>query len=125
MSTNYLKKAKLLFNTFKNRNITNEEISLAQQKAANLGEKSSDFNLMISMIRDSLSGKYKMNPWSMSIIIGTIIYVISPLDAVPDIIPVLGWLDDASIVGFAISKLFEEIDRYNKFKKSNINDLEF
>jgi len=123
MKASYLKKAKLLFNTFKNRNITNEEISLAEQKAANLGEKASDFKLMISMIKDTFSGKYKMNPWSMSIIIGTIIYVISPLDAVPDIIPVLGWLDDASIVGFAISKLFEEIERYNKFKKSNIDDL--
>ena len=121
MNKQYFKKAKLLFNTFKNRKITTEEISLAQQKASNLGKSTSDFNLMISMIKDTISGKYKMNPWSMSIIIGTIIYVISPLDAIPDIIPILGWLDDASIVGFAISKLFEEIERYDKFKNNQLN----
>src|SRR5690606_13153178 len=102
---------------------TNEEISIAQQKASKLGKSAADFNLMISMIKDTISGKYKMNPWSMSIIIGTIIYVISPLDAIPDIIPILGWLDDVSIVGFAISKLFEEIERYNKFKSDAVNGL--
>jgi len=124
MHKNYFKRAKLLFNTFKNRKITSEEISLAQQMSPNLGKSASDFNLMISMIKDTISGKYKMNPWSMSIIIGTIIYVISPLDAIPDVIPILGWLDDASIVGFAISKLFEEIIRYNKFKNSQLNEPE-
>lgn len=28
----------------------------------------------------------------------TIIYVISPVDAIPDVMPVIGWLDDAGII---------------------------
>lgn len=28
----------------------------------------------------------------------TIIYVISPIDCIPDIMPVIGWLDDAGII---------------------------
>ncbi|MGO3265405.1 MAG: YkvA family protein, partial [Sphingobacteriaceae bacterium] len=58
------------------------------------------------------AGRYKMSRWNLSIIVGTILYVVSPIDAIPDMIPVLGWLDDASIVGFAISKLADELDRY-------------
>ncbi len=105
MKKNYYSRALLLFNTFKNRKLTKEEIDLAEDKAQNLGEKSSDFGLLISMIKDTFAGRYKMNKWNMSVIVATIIYVVSPLDAIPDLIPVLGWLDDASIVGFAISKL--------------------
>ena len=117
MKKNYYSRALLLFNTFKNRKLTKEEIDLAEDKAQNLGEKSSDFGLLISMIKDTFAGRYKMNKWNMSVIVATIIYVVSPLDAIPDLIPVLGWLDDASIVGFAISKLADEILRYKKFKR--------
>lgn len=120
MKTKYFSRALLLFNTFKNRKLTNEEIDDAEEKADKLGERTNEFKLLISMIRDTFSGKYKMNKWNMSIIIGTIIYVVSPIDAVPDLVPVLGWLDDASIVGFAIAKLADEVDRYKKFQKTGL-----
>ena len=32
--------------------------------------------------------------WSKLIIPGGLIYVLSPIDFLPDIIPILGWLDD-------------------------------
>ncbi|WP_220476689.1 YkvA family protein [Sphingobacterium cellulitidis] len=120
MKKNYFNRALLLFNTFKNRKLTNEDIEIAEVKAEHLEGKTNEFKLLISMIKDTFSGKYKMNKWNMSIIVGTILYVVSPIDAIPDIIPVLGWLDDASIVGFAISKLADEIDRYRKFRTTGI-----
>ena len=33
------------------------------------------------------------------------IYVVSPIDLVPDIIPVLGWIDDAGVVMLAITSV--------------------
>ncbi|OYD44369.1 hypothetical protein CHU00_17090 [Sphingobacterium cellulitidis] len=120
MKKNYFNRALLLFNTFKNRKLTNEDIEIAEVKAEHLEGRTNEFKLLISMIKDTFSGKYKMNKWNMSIIVGTILYVVSPIDAIPDIIPVLGWLDDASIVGFAISKLADEIDRYRKFRTTGI-----
>ncbi|MBK4737469.1 YkvA family protein [Noviherbaspirillum pedocola] len=33
------------------------------------------------------------------------LYVISPIDLIPDAIPVLGWLDDATLLGFGIPAL--------------------
>lgn len=123
MKKNYFNRALLLFNTFKNRKLTNEDIEIAVGKAQHLEGKTNEFKLLISMIKDTFSGRYKMNKWNMSIILGTIVYVISPIDAIPDIIPVLGWLDDASIVGFAISKLADEVDRYRKFQKTGISTV--
>lgn len=123
MKKNYFNRALLLFNTFKNRKLTNEDIEIAEGKAQHLEGKTNEFKLLISMIKDTFSGRYKMNKWNMSIIVGTIVYVISPIDAIPDIIPVLGWLDDASIVGFAISKLADEVDRYRKFQETGISTV--
>ena len=114
MKKKYFAKALVFFNLFKNRRLTNQDIQDAEQKAPSLGERAEEFRLLIQMGIDTFSGNYKMNTWNLSIIVGTILYVVSPLDAIPDVVPILGWLDDASIVGYAITKLADELDRYRK-----------
>jgi uncharacterized membrane protein YkvA (DUF1232 family) len=43
-----------------------------------------------------------------------ILYDISPIDIVPDVIPVLGWSDDFLITGFAIWNLVKQIKSRSK-----------
>lgn len=106
-----------LFEQFRKMSISQKDFDRAEVKAANLNERASDFKLLIAMGRDTLSGRYKMNKWNLSVIIGTVIYVLSPLDAIPDVIPVLGWIDDLTIVGYAIGKLSTEMRKYKAFKE--------
>lgn len=49
-------------------------------------------------------------------IIGAIVYVISTIDAVPDILPIIGFGDDIGIVAYVISKLGNLISEYEKFE---------
>lgn len=111
----YLKKAMALFTAYKASTLSKEDLQGAQGKAVHLNERSSDFKLLIDMMRDVMSGRYKMDKWNMSVIVGTILYVLSPIDAIPDVIPVAGWLDDITIVGYALSKLSDEIRKYKTF----------
>lgn len=46
-----------------------------------------------------------------AIAIAALLYVVSPIDAIPDIIPGLGLIDDAGIVGLAIKMLMDEIKK--------------
>jgi uncharacterized membrane protein YkvA (DUF1232 family) len=41
-----------------------------------------------------------------------VVYVISPADVIPDVIPVIGWLDDIGVMGLLVSWLMRELDRY-------------
>jgi hypothetical protein len=44
-----------------------------------------------------------MNPfWLILALILVLIYVLSPIDGVPDVIPILGWLDDSVLVGLLV-----------------------
>ncbi|MDF2518446.1 MAG: hypothetical protein K0R59_3742 [Sphingobacterium sp.] len=112
MNSRIKKIATGMFERFRHRKITEAELSQAESKAKNLGSYVDDFKLLIAMCKDAITGKFKMNSWNLSIIIGTIIYVVSPVDAIPDFIAVGGWLDDVAIVAYAIRKLSEEIERY-------------
>jgi len=46
--------------------------------------------------------------------VGAIIYVISTIDAVPDILPIIGFSDDIGVVAYVISKLGNLISEYGK-----------
>ena len=41
--------------------------------------------------------------------IGIVLYVLSPIDLIPDVIPVVGWLDDIVLVPLAIRFLLNRL----------------
>lgn len=41
------------------------------------------------------------------LIIGTVIYLISPIDISPDIFPIIGWIDDGALVGMMAAGLLQ------------------
>ncbi len=40
--------------------------------------------------------------WMIVIIVLAMIYILSPIDGIPDMIPVLGWLDDTFLLGLLV-----------------------
>ena len=57
--------------------------------------------------------------WAKVIIAGAIAYFISPVDAIPDVIPIIGYSDDAAVVTGAIATLGAHIseDHVDKAKQ--------
>ena len=49
-------------------------------------------------------------------IIAALAYFISPIDAIPDVIPVLGYVDDAALVGWVIYELADEVAAYRRWR---------
>ncbi len=64
------------------------------------GKLLSQLSLAYEMIKDFKSKRYVDVPWrTITLIIGAVLYFINPFDIVPDILPVIGFTDDA--VAFA------------------------
>jgi uncharacterized membrane protein YkvA (DUF1232 family) len=69
--------------------------------------------LLYRMIRDE---EYRLDTKTKLTIAGALAYVILPVDIIPDFLPIVGWLDDAFVLGFTINSLSEEIEHYRAFK---------
>lgn len=77
----------------------------------------SDFKLLLSMIKDYYHGKYREVPWYVISAAGAaLLYVLSPIDLILDIIPIGGYIDDAAVFLFCINQIKEEIDKYKIWK---------
>ena len=100
------------YESFKADKISDEDIRKGEEKSKNLGKNRNDFLILIEMLKAALTGKYELPGWAIVAIIGVITYVISPIDAVPDIIPVAGWLDDGSVVAGVVGVLAAIIKDY-------------
>ncbi len=51
--------------------------------------------------------------WSAKVVaIGALIYLISPIDAIPDITPIVGLLDDVGVLSAAVAMLMSELSKY-------------
>lgn len=58
--------------------------------------------------------KKVFNAADIAIIIGAIAYVIVPLDAIPDWLPIIGQLDDAGVIQFILNRYNNKISEYKK-----------
>ncbi len=71
---------------------------------------------MWQMVREALSGKYRMSLFTILALIFGVAYVIFPFDLIPDWIPVIGWIDDGVVIYLVIRRLNTETMRYIRHK---------
>jgi len=64
------------------------------------------------MIKDVFKGIYRPTLRTVLIALAGLIYIISPIDFIPDFIPVAGWADDGTILYLVIKQLKKEAERY-------------
>ena len=71
------------------------------------------FQAMLRLIRVYSQGHYRDVPEStLVVIIAAIIYVVNPLDVIPDALPVLGFLDDATVLALAVRRARQTLDEF-------------
>jgi len=76
--------------------------------------------LLFGIGRDWSNGSYKGVPkGSIIIIIIGLIYFLSPIDLIPDFIPVAGLVDDAFVLGLVINQVKSDLDKYRVWKLNN------
>ena len=76
-----------------------------------------DAKLLFSVVRDYWKGEYKKIPWwAISAIVFTLLYVFNPFDIIPDVLPVIGYVDDASVFAVCLALVEQQLLEYRQWK---------
>jgi len=113
---------KLLGKPFKIVAVLNE----AADKLADKESKTNKFHqlfevalTLVRLVRSYISGEYREISTSTIVSgLAVLLYVLSPVDLIPDFIPVIGFLDDLSLVSWFVGKFHGEISRFREWEKT-------
>ena len=86
---------------------TLQEIPIRMQLVTN------QVRLVLELIDDFAAGSYREIPWhSMAVAAGAVLYAVSPTDIVPDVLPLVGSLDDLFLIGLALRLIRKDLRAY-------------
>ncbi len=107
----------------KDKQKTTDTVNEAMEKASkhkNQLEKVWEYlQLFFSIVKDYINGSYKEIPLTTIIsIVASLLYLISPIDFIPDFIPGIGLIDDVFVIGLVISSASSDLDKYKIWKEN-------
>lgn len=79
-----------------------------------------ELGLLTRMVRAYATGDYRDIPWKTLVsIIAVLIYFVSPIDFIPDFLPVIGISDDIALVLWLVSSIRKDLDKFRGWEGTN------
>src|SRR3972149_6107742 len=104
------------------QNVTEKDVEKVINKSEEIQKKFSakgplarfieDGQLLMSIVKDYWSRDYRQVPYGViASIVFTLIYVLNPFDLVPDMLPLIGQLDDVAVLGACLILVGQDLHK--------------
>jgi uncharacterized membrane protein YkvA (DUF1232 family) len=108
--------------------VTPEDIDKVVEKSEDIKEKFSargplkrfivDARLLTALVKDWRAGKYRQALYgTIAAVVFALLYVFNPFDLVPDILPFVGAVDDATVIGACLMLIERDLTKYRTWKE--------
>lgn len=92
--------------------------SRLRRRARVLGQMGRALRLFLPMTRDVLLRRYRPVPWGAFLwMLAALAYLVSPLDLIPDMLVLLGLVDDVVIVGWLLTRVDRHLAGYRAWRE--------
>lgn len=93
------------------------------EKIPVIGGMIDDILCMVSLVDSYVKKEYRVIPLrSIISIVAALIYLLSPIDLIPDAVPIIGYLDDATVIYFILNfGIDKDLNKYRKWYEANRN----
>jgi uncharacterized membrane protein YkvA (DUF1232 family) len=93
----------------KSKQLLDDAVKKAHSKEDKKGPLTDVWNSLTALVRlfqAYLRREYTTIPWgSIVLVVVAILYFVSPLDLIPDWIPLAGFIDDAAVIAFVLKQI--------------------
>jgi uncharacterized membrane protein YkvA (DUF1232 family) len=108
--------------------VTSKDIDTVVEKSEDIKEKFSargplkrfivDARLLTALVKDWRAGKYRQALYgTIAAVVFALLYVFNPLDLVPDVLPFIGAVDDATVIGACLMLIERDLTKYRTWKE--------
>lgn len=110
------------------REVTDSDVETVVEKADAIEERFRDNGplrrfiddglLLLALVQDTWEGQYQNVPWwTLSGAVFALLYVLNPLDLIPDALPIIGVLDDAAVISACLVLLEQDLYDYRRWRR--------
>lgn len=104
-------------------------IGRAQRKASThqgpLGDLRGEVALLLRMLRAYVNGTYPDLPWPTVVsIVGALLYFVTPIDLIPDVIAGAGLLDDAAVLAWTVRWIRRDLREFEAWEQDELDRID-
>ena len=80
-----------------------------------------DARLLTALVKDWRAGKYRQALYgTIAAVVFALLYVFNPFDLVPDVLPFIGAVDDAAVIGACLMLVERDLSKYRHWKEGQL-----
>jgi uncharacterized membrane protein YkvA (DUF1232 family) len=109
------------------QNVTEKDVEIVINKSEELQKRFGakgplarfieDGKLFVAIVKDYWSGAYRQVPYGViASIVFSLIYVLNPFDLMPDVLPLIGQVDDVAVMGACLLMVEQDLHKYKDWK---------
>lgn len=97
-------------------------VDAAERKAGlrkgRLASMLGSLSALLRLVRAWVNGSYREVPWKSIVMAAAgLIYFVLPFDIFPDILPLLGFVDDAAVVAYVVRTIRKDLDAFTAWER--------
>ncbi|MGB8982843.1 MAG: DUF1232 domain-containing protein [Anaerolineales bacterium] len=112
--------------------VTSKDIEKVVDRSEDINQKFSargplkrfivDARLLTALVRDWRAGKYRQALYgTIAAVVFALLYVFNPFDIIPDVLPFLGVVDDATVIGALLMLIERDLSEYRNWKEGQFS----
>ncbi len=99
------------------KKVLRQEKKIKRKLSGPLGKFVDEARTLFELIRDYWNKRYTEVPWwTIGAAATSLLYILDPMDIVPDFIPGIGLLDDASVLSVCLFMIRRDLEKYTAWK---------
>lgn len=99
--------------------LTRAAADKASEQRERLNGLWNDLQSLSELVAAWAKQEYTVVPWrTIGTAVGALVYFINPMDAMPDLIPGLGYLDDGAVLAFVAGSLRADIEAFEQWREA-------
>jgi uncharacterized membrane protein YkvA (DUF1232 family) len=76
-----------------------------------------DYRVLAALVKDYRAGRYRQALYgTIAAVVFALLYVFNPFDLIPDVLPLIGVVDDASVITACLMLIERDLSKYRNWK---------